>query len=208
MYSIADSPLTLLPYTHKTGESLFCHCVQLRRTTSKSQSTIQTTTNMAGNLQICVAGWLSNMGDMEINYLTLLSACLLCRLMANHSVQIDTTSEWAVSAHTTSKWAKSAHITSKWAKLTLLPRNELNQLILPPNEPNQLKWPPNEPNQLISPLCKLNKLNDLYVSYWAQLPMCELPSSTTYMWATDLNNPNRVQRALRTKTPRLRYKSG
>ena len=39
-------------------------------------------------------------------------------------------------------------------------------------------------------------------------PPNELPSSTTYMWPTDLNYQNRVQRALQTKAPLLCCKSG
>ena len=92
-----------------------------------------------------------------------------------------TISKWAESAHTTSKWSGSAHTTSEWTKPAVLRPNELNQLISPPHE--------------------LNELNNTCVSYRAQWPVCELSSSTTYMWATNLNNPNCVQQALQTKSP-------
>ena len=161
---------------------------------------------MAGNHQICVAGWLSNMGDIGINYYP--SYLLVCCVnwWANHSVQIDAarirahwppckqielidhhmswassyTSKWADRACITSKWAESAHTTSKWAE----------------SAHTTSKWtkpalrPPSEPNQLISPLHELNELNDLYVSCWAQRSIYELNE------LNDLHVSYRVQRPI------------
>ena len=163
---------------------------------------------MAGNHQIFVGRYLSNMSEIGLNHLPLLPACLLCRLISKSLRANEYYPQMSRTSSTTFEWAESDHTISTWSKLVLLSLNEPHHLILHPNAPNQLILPTNKLKQLISPLNEINEPNDQCVSFRAQRPICKLRSSTTYMWATDVNNSNSVQRALRTKAPLLCCKSG